>query len=344
MRAAISIEHPAWSHQFRGIIEKVKKDGEILVLAIDKDGDLDLLDAFGINYVKLADSTGNNVIEKGYLFIKLCVDYYRQVKRFDTDILIGRASPMMAVAAWLTGKPHVIFEDTEVSRFSLSICKRHSKCIITPRAFLSDLGKKQVRLPIYKELFYLHRDFVPDSGVVESIGIRPESPYAIVRFISWTASHDIGMGGLSDAEKIRFVRQVEEMMPVFISSEGALPRELEDKKLNIPFEKVHHVLYYATFVFGEGASMASEAAILGTHAFYLNQIASGTTKEQEQRFHLLRVLHDPRTRYDRAITEAKELFKNPSLWKEGKAKREKMLEEMPDPKEIYWQKMLEAIN
>lgn len=344
MRVAISIEHPAWSHQFRGIIKKVSENGEALVIAVDKDGDLDLLDAFGIKYVKLADTTGNNVFEKGYLFLKLCIDYYMEVRKFNPDILIGRASPMMAIAAWLTRKPHVIFEDTEVSRFSLNICKKISECIITPDTFLTDLGEKQLRLPIYKELFYLHKEFSPDERIVRAGGIETDKPYAIVRFILWNASHDVGMGGLSNEEKIRFIKRIEELMPVYISDEGNLPPELESKRLKIPFDKVHHALYYATFVFSEGASMASEAAILGTHSFYLNQIASGTTEDQEKRFHLLKVLHNPSTRYNEAISEARELMKNDSIWEEGKSKREILLNEMPDPNEIYWQKMMEAIS
>lgn len=344
MKAAISIEHPAWVHQFKNIIRKVNAGGVMLVLAVDKDSDWDLLDSFGISYMKLAGSTGNNIFEKGWLFLKLCLDYTREIRRFHPDILIGRASPMMAVAARFTGTPHIIFEDTEVSRFSLNICRRFSSCIITPQTFLSDLGKKQFRLPMYKELFYLHNDFKPNIEVLHKCGIHTDKPFAVVRFVSWNASHDVGMHGLNNEEKKRFIKKVEELMPVYISSEDTLSEELAKYRLTMPFEQIHHVLYYATLVFSEGASMASEAAILGTHSFYLNQIASGTTEEQERRFHLLRVFHDPKTRYEEAIKEAKELMGNASLWEFGKEKRKKMLEEMPDPNEIYWNKMIEVLS
>lgn len=344
MKAAVSIEHPAWAHQFKNMIQKVNKDGEMLVLAVNKDGDLDLLDSFGIPYVKLASSTGKNIFEKGCLFLRLCLDYTREIRRFNPDILIGRASPMMAVAARLTGKPHIIFEDTEVSRFSLNICRRFSSCIITPQTFLSELGEKQLRLPMYKELFYLHNDFEPDAEIVRKSGIDTDKPFAVVRFVSWNASHDIGMDGLNSQEKKQFIKRIEELLPVYISSEDTLPEELAKYRLTVPFDQIHHVLYYATFVFSEGASMASEAAVLGTHSFYLNQIASGTTEEQEKRFRLLRVLHNPGTRYEEAIKEAKELMKNEALWESGKEKRKRMLKEMPDPNEIYWNKMMEVLS
>ena len=345
MRAAISIEHPAWAHQFKNIIRKINSDGETLVLAADKDGDIRLLDAFGIKYRLMTGSTGKNIIEKGLLFLKLCITYTHEIRKFNPDILIGRASPMMAIAAKILRKPHVIFEDTEVTKFSLNICRKCSDTIITPQTFLTDLGEKQLRLPIYKELFYLHEaEFTPDIEVVRRSGIDFEERYAIVRFISWNASHDIGLGGLSDKQKIEFVHRLEKSITVFVSSEGELPEELKKNELRMPYEDIHHLLYYATVVISEGASMASEAAILGTHAFYLNAIASGTTKEQEERFNLLRVLHEPSTRYETALSETEEMLQDESLWEKGKEKRKKILSEMPDPNDIFWDKMQESIK
>lgn len=344
MKAAISIEHPAWAHQFKNIIKKINADGESLVLSVDKDGDIELLDSFDIRHKKLADSTGENIIEKGFLFVKLCIDYTREIKKFDPDILIGRASPMMAVAAFLAGKPHVIFEDTEVSRFSLGFCKRFSTCIITPQTFLSDLGRKQLRMPIYKELFYLNRQFQPDSDVLKKSGIDPEQRYAVVRFVSWNASHDVGKAGIGKEAKMDFITQLQEQIQVYISSEDELPEELKKYQLKAPFDKIHHVLYYATLVISEGASMASEAAVLGTHAFYLNEIASGTTEEQEKRFHILKVLHDPATRYRQTLIETKNMLQNENLWKEGKEKREMLLKEMADPNMIFWEQMMEVCS
>lgn len=345
MRVAISIEHPAWAHQFKCIIEEICRDGEALVLAVDKDGDLRLLDSFGIDYIALANSTGKNVIEKGWLFIKLCFAYTREVRKFNPDILIGRASPMMAVAAWLTKKPHLIFEDTEVSKFSLRICKMFSSCIITPENFLTDLGEKQLRRPVYKELFYLHKEkFIPIREKVSNCGIDVSKPYIIVRFVSWNASHDVGMGGISDREKVKFVEELSKLGRVYVSSEAGMPESLKPYELQMPFEDIHHILYYATVVISEGASMASEAAILGTHSFYLNEIVSGTTEEQEKKYNLLRVLHNPVTRYNIALKETEELMNMPDAWEIGKRKRERLLKEMPNPNDLFMRIIRETLS
>ena len=345
MKIAISIEHPAWAHQFKNIIKENNLTGETLVLAVDKDGDIDLLDSFGIKYVKLADSTGVTVFQKGCLFLKLCISYIKAIKAFKPDILIGRASPMMAVAAGVLKIPHLIFEDTEVSRFSLLICRIFSTSIITPQMFHDNLGSKQIRLPIYKELFYLHsQEFVPNMQVVRDCGIDVARPYIVLRFISWNASHDIGIKSISNNKKIQFVNKLSQLCRVYISSEGELPEVLKKYELKLPYKDIHHVLYYATIVVSEGASMASEAAILGTHSFYLNEIASGTTEEQERRYDLLRVLHDANSRYDNAVTEVEKLLKKPHLWEKGKEKRKKILAEMPNPNGIFLCKMEELVN
>ena len=66
MKAMLSIDHPAWAHQFRNIVRMLNERGdEVLTLAVDKDGDTQLLEKFGIPYVLSARSTGKNVFEKG---------------------------------------------------------------------------------------------------------------------------------------------------------------------------------------------------------------------------------------------------------------------------------------
>lgn len=336
MRALISIEHPAWAWQFKRIISQIKGDGDVLVLAVEKDGDTELLRRFGIDYKLMANSTGKNIVEKAYLFIKLCITYTIEALKYRPDIIIGRASPMLAVASFVCRKPHLIFEDTEVSRFSLRICKALSTTIITPKRFLLDLGEKQVRLPMYKELFYLHEEeFVPDKHILEQYGVDTNCPYVVVRFVSWQASHDVGLKGLSREGKIRFVQKLAKFVRVYITSEGDLPEELEEYRLRTPYSAIHHVLYYASLVISEGTTTASEAVVLGTYALYLNEIVCGTTLEQEEEYHLMHVMHDYSTRYKNALKEARQLLKNPNLWDEGKEKRKKLMSDMKNPNAVY---------
>ena len=341
MKAMLSIDHPAWAHQFRHIVKMLNERGdEVLTLAVEKDGDTKLLEKFGIPYVLSARSTGKNVLEKGLLFLGLCIEHTYRALRFQPDILIGRASPMMAVASFISRKPHIIYEDTEVSKFSLRICKHLTTKIITPRTFLTDLGPAQERLDTYKELFYLHPSvFTPDKQKLRDVGFNPDEPYILVRFVAWNASHDIGRKGLDDAGKIELVKKLSRYGRVYVSAEGNVPEALKPLLLKTPYELIHHVLAFAKLVYSEGATMASEAVVLGTHALYVNTIVSGSTREQAERFHLLYNFNDGEDRYEKATAQAIELLEMPDLVEVGREKQKKLLEEKVDINHYYLEEM-----
>ena len=341
MKAMLSIDHPAWAHQFRNIVKMLNERGDdVLTLCVDKDGDKELLEKFGIPYVLSARSTGKNVFEKGLLFLGLCIEHIYRALKYQPDILIGRASPMMAVASFISRKPHIIYEDTEVSKFSLRICKRLTTKIITPRTFLTDLGKCQERLDTYKELFYLHPSvFTPDKQVLQDAGFNPDEEYILVRFVAWNASHDIGRKGLDDAGKIALVKKLEKYGRVYVSAEGNVPEELKPYLLKTPYELVHHVLAFAKLVYSEGATMASEAVVLGTHALYVNTIVSGSTRDQAERFQLLYNFNEGADRYEKADAKAIELLETPNLVQLGREKQQKLLSEKVDINHYYLSEM-----
>ncbi|HNW85526.1 MAG TPA: hypothetical protein PLP25_09235 [Candidatus Limiplasma sp.] len=338
MKVIISVVHPAWVHQFHTILERLTARGdEVLMLAVDKDGAQTLLDSYRIPYVLCARGTGRNIVQKGWLFIRLSVEFTVRALRFQPDIFIGRASPMLAVAAWVCRKPHLLYEDTEVSKFSLRICKRLSTKMLTPRTFLTDLGPKQERVDTYKELFYLHPSvFTPSRQALRDVGFNPDEPYVLVRFVAWNASHDVGKHGLSDGEQLSLVRRLEAAgVRVWVSSEKPLSAELEPYRLQTPFAMAHHVLAFARLVYSEGATMASEAVVLGVHALYVNVIRSGSTREQSERYGLLDNFNEGDDRYERALERALALLKDPELAERSQAQREKLLAEKVDINDYY---------
>lgn len=341
MKAMICFTHPAWVHQFHHIIWRMRERGdEVLCFVAEKDGNSTLLERYGIPYVRCAKSTGKNPVQKALLFLKLSVQFSIAALRDKPDIMIGRAAPMLAVASWVSRKPHLLYEDTEVSKFSLRICKRLSTKILTPRTFLTDLGPRQERLDTYKELFYLHPSvFTPDKQILRDVGFNPDEPYILVRFVAWKASHDIGKHGLDAAGQIALVRRLEKYGRVYVSAEGALPDELRPNALQTPYELIHHVLAFARLVFSEGATMASEAVMLGTHALYVNTIVSGSTREQCERFHLLYNFNEGEDRYERAAAQAEALLQTPGLVELGREKRRKLLEEKVDINAYYMAEM-----
>ena len=332
MKIMLPIQHPAWVHQFRPLIERFRARGDqVYVMVCKKDGDTELLQAMGIPYTLLSNTTGKGVLQKGWLFFWLTLKDVFYALKYRPDVVMGRASPMLCIAGWVRGRRMIVFEDTEVSRFSLRVCKLFAQRIITSESFLWDLGPRQERVHTYKEMFYLHPSvFTPDASIPARYGIDTGAPYIVVRFVAWNASHDVGLHGLSDEEKRRYVKALERFGRVYVTSEAPLPPDLEGYRLPTPYQAIHHVLAFATLIFSEGATVASEAAVLGTHAVYINPIVLGYVKELEEKYDLLYAFPTGADRYERALGKAQELLADPRLREKGKQKQAAVLDGVMD--------------
>ena len=70
-----------------------------------------------------------------------------------------------------------------------------------------DLGRKQLRYNGQLELAYLHPNyFSPDPSVLDEIGLNEDDTIIFLRFVSWTASHDVGEHGVK--RKIDLVNEL----------------------------------------------------------------------------------------------------------------------------------------
>ena len=275
MKYLITIEHPAWAHQFRPVIEKLLDKGhDVKVLVIDQEVTSKLLEKFGIKYVKIGNSTGSNVLDKSWIFFHSTLSILWNSFFFKTDVFIGRASPMVAIASFFLRKPHIIYEDTKRSTIALWFCKRISKIIITPKFFNLDLGNCHVRTDSFKELFYLHKNsFIPDPRVLDTLGLSQGENFVLIRYIAWNASHDMGEQGFSDKMKIKLVHEISKTHNVFVSSEKELPDELKQYELKADVHKIHDVLYYSSLFISESGTMSTEACLLGVPVVYVATIA-----------------------------------------------------------------------
>ena len=308
MRILISIEHPAWAHQFKQVIWELEKRGHIVkVVAINKDRDLELLDIFNIKYDIISNTSGKTIIDKGIIFLKTTIKIYQISKRFKPDIYIGRASPMMAINSFLFKKRHIVFADTEHATSCIFFAKLFSDIIFTPNCYKKNLGKKQVRINAYKELFYLHPNcFTPDPAVLSELNLSPADKFIIVRFVAWDAHHDIGHHGIQDMTAL--VQELERYGQVFITSEGRLDGGLAKYQIKVSPEKMHDLMYYASLYVGDSPTMATESAILGVPAVLVSSWAykAGNMEELRDKYGLM----FPFSNQDSAIKKAIYLLKN----------------------------------
>ena len=332
VKIILSVEHPAWVHQFKYVIENLKRQGhEVKVVAITKDVTIDLLNAYNIPYELISESSGKGILEKGLIFLRTTYKIFRICLTNAPDMFIGRASPMMAINSSLFRKPHIVFEDTEISRFSLWICKLFSDVIITPKCFTEDLGRKHIGIDANKELFYLHpKYFHPNPQTLELMDLGCEDKFIILRFVAWDAHHDIGHTGLTLDTKRKAVHEFQKYGRVFITSEKPLPEEFEKYRICVSPEKMHDLLYYATLLYGESSTMASECAVLGTHAIFCDFAGRGYTDEEERDYDLVYNFKLDESSQERSIEKAVELLQDPALKEKGREKQKRLLNDKID--------------
>ena len=253
------------------------------------------------------------------------------VRDFNPDISVAMGPIPLAHVSKLLNKPCISFTDTEHDRFERLLSDPFVSAICTPSCFKLDLGKKQVRYNGYHELAYLHPNyFKPDSSVLDDLGLSRDDKFVILRFVSWEASHDIGQRGLDLETKKELIKEIEKRAQVFITAEKILAKDFEKYRITIPPEKIHDLLYYATMYIGEGATMASEAAVLGTPAIYVNTLRLGYTDEEEKNYGLVYNFSSPETAQKDALEKAVELLEDRNLKKKWQRKKEKLLNEKID--------------
>jgi predicted glycosyltransferase len=281
MKILIDIGHPAHVHLFKNFAWQMQQKGhEILFTARDKEFEIYLLNCYGFKY----KSFGRHFKSKSGKILGLFLFNLKMIiaaRSFRPDIFLSHGSVYAAHASWILRKPHIALEDTG-NMEQIRLYLPFTSVVLTSKAFHKDLGNKQIRYNGYHELAYLHpKRFSVDQKIREVLNLKNNEHFCLFRFVSWNASHDLGQKGLTFANKVDLIEKLSANRRIFISSEQELPHEFKKLKINIPPEKIHDLLNEADLFVGEGATMASECAMLGTPAIYVNTIDAGTIDDQE---------------------------------------------------------------
>lgn len=278
MKIFIDIGHPAHVHYFRNFIKIMEQKGHtFFISARDKEVSFALLEQYEIPYYNRGKGS-NGMLAK--LFYLLKTDYllYKKAKAFNPDLFISFASPYAAQVSKLLRKPHIAFTDTEHAKLGILSFAPFSDTILTPDSFNKNFGKKQIRFSGFMELCYLHpRYFKPDIKILETVGIRENEKYVLIRFVSWSATHDIGHKGMSYDFKLKLINELRKHCKVFISSEHKLEGELQQYQLNIDPVNLHSILYFSSLYIGEGGTTANECACMGVSNILINSLLSERT-------------------------------------------------------------------
>lgn len=330
MKVLFDIAHPAEVHYFKGLILDLQNSGHrVIITARDKDVTFKLLKSYGFDFLDFGKS-GSGVLAKLFFLFKSEWKALVTLIRVRPDLCMSMGTANFAHASFLLRIPYIAIDDSEHAKANRFLYKPFSIRIFTPKCFELDLGKKQFRMDSVMELFYLHPAQLAKWTQKIDEPLFKEK-YAIVRFISWDAFHDLGKSSLT-FDKLKFVEDLSRTMRVLVSHEGTMPAQFEAYSLKAGPEDYHSYLANAELYIGEGATSASECAMLGVPAIYLNPISLGYIKQEEE----WGLLWDFGKKVDlpQAIFE---LIKDSDLKNKVMSKREKLLNQLIDPTAfLFW--------
>jgi uncharacterized protein len=357
MNLAVFANTPAQIHFFKNIVKKIESDGNNVYMLIRAQGEArDIAQELGISYYSY--SSESNKLDSSKLSKMLSVPHdilraYDYLKNLNINLITGFGL-YDAYESFLLRVPSIIFTDDEpksVSKIFNAYFNAYYPFIstlITPTSFRCDYGKKHYKINSFKELSYLHpKYYTPNDDIYDILKIDRSEPFVLLRFNSFKAFHDFYITGFSEDDKIKLANDMERYAHVFITNEGELSSELKKYQIKIPKSRIHDVLYYTNLFITDTATMATEAAILGTPTIRCNSLVGendlGNFIELEKKFHLISNHKYPQT----AIEKANELIQIPNLKKTWRSRSNILLEEKIDISEFFYKLIInypESIN
>ncbi len=298
MKYIFELNHPKHYYQFKYIMSILEERGHsIMVLARDKDVLLKVLQEEGVPY-RVFGVHKESISGKVFSSISIFRHYKRIAKEFSPDVIVSKASLYGTLVAKMLGCKSFIFPDSEVVKLTNNVVAPMATWIVTPEPFTIDFWEKHLRIKGLFEDCYLSPAVLSiDDSYPQEHDLQ--CPYAVLRFVGWTANHDVNNNGFSLDEKIALADSISKYMTVYISSEKVLPPELAKYKLSTPAAQIHDVLANADLYVGDSQTMASEAALLGTPAIRSNSFVGendmSNFKMLENKYGLLLNIRDFKT-------------------------------------------------
>ena len=330
MKILTDLGHPKNVHVLKNLIPLLKQKGhEIHFVYREREHVKNLCSAFGLSGISRG-AGASSIFGKFIYFIKTDFQLLKLANEIKPDLLLSFGSPYLSVLGLLKKKPVIVFDDTEGDPLTQAIYAPFSAAIVVPSCFKKTLSRCQISFDGYYELAYLSpRYFQANPSILKELGLTVGEKFILLRFVSWHAVHDINHHGLSVEEKQELVASFSGLARVFISAEGELPDGLEALGLKTAPELIHQVMAHSALVFGEGATMAAEAAVLGVPTVYCSDLRPGYIDDLEKRHGLLNAFF--RSGFKEALAKGMEILQDRGEYRDGLAqKKDAMLAQSVD--------------
>ena len=293
MNIAFDVTHPADVHVFRQLIRFLEAKGHRTIVTVrDHAVSRQLLEHAGIAYHVRKSPTG--IWQRLLGIFQITWQIYHFFRQHCPDFLIGGPGNIyIPIVARLLGKRSIIIDDTEHTLFQNFITFRLAHQIYTPSCYLLNIGKKQVHFNGTKELIYLTAD-VRQQLYAKAVCIKKE--YAVdgrklicIRLSAWQAAHDLFTNSRVNWPYV--VSVLDQIANVIIIPAGKIVESLKKWMPAIEPASYHELLAAADIVITEGATSASEAAILGKPVIYCHALRLGYIDDLDKQYNMVTQVH-----------------------------------------------------
>mgnify|MGYP006299839709 CR=1 FL=1 len=336
MRILFFFVHPSKYHVFKHTINALKEKGHRVDITItSKDVLEELVRNEGWEYTNIFPE--GRKIEGIPTKLGAAINLFKTIYRLDRftrgkeyDLFI--TDDLLVCNGKFRKTPAILFQDDDISAVpETALLLSMATHVLSPRC--TKMGRysyKKIGFDSYKELAYLHpNNFSPDYNVVLAFNPNRER-YFIIRLVVLKSVNDVGKLGIADKNIVRLLKLLQDFGRVYISSERGLPNSLEKYRLNIKPNDIAHALYYADLFISDSQTMSSEASVLGTPAFRLNDFVGeiSVMEEKEKRYNLC---FGYRTgQFDKMYEKIEKMLNYPNMRGSFERRRRKMLTEKID--------------
>ncbi|ABE51685.1 DUF354 domain-containing protein [Methanococcoides burtonii] len=341
MKILLDIGHPKDFNVFKNVIISLEEMGHTVKIFVRaKESTKRMLDDAGFEYDVCPYY--KSMAGKALGIFANDLRLYKIARKFKPDVFISPGSPYSAHVSTLMRRPHLAFSDTEIAGLVTMLTLPFTDKIYTSTSFYLDLGPKQERFKGYYELAYLHpKYFKPNKNILDKYGL--EEGYILLRLSALASHHDLHASGFNfetEDDLKDYISSLEKYGKVIISSEKSDWNTIKDYQLEFDPDDLHDLIDCASICLSEGATMASEAAVLGIPSIYVSNTERGYLNELEMEYGLVYNIPDREKALKKAISLLNEVSTK-DIWR---LKKENMLENTDDIVEFIIEKTLSHVS
>ena len=258
-RYFFDLNHPADFHFFKNLFAYLDQQGyPYRVLARNKECLHELLQAGGIPFIsrgKGSHFVAGKYVYAAYILILTLI----QLIIFRPRLTLSLSSPYLISASRFLHIPTLTYDDTDFNPRLLPAIKR-ADYIFSPSNYPHTFHKNHFHIQTYKELAYLDPYIPRDEELGDAVFFRLTRTDSI--------HHSAGTS-INVPWIIKEINRISDVHITFLSSETGIADDLSGKVLFPDRMKIHQDLRKCRVFWGNSATMAAEAVILGIPSIFV---------------------------------------------------------------------------